>query len=89
MARFPFSSARLTRVSPKEFDEFGKFLSLVAHPAAADGLLNAGVGMILQDLIFDPAKGGLGGLYLVQDVDAVSPILQHSDDAANLSLDAG
>jgi hypothetical protein len=42
----------------------------------------------LEQLFFHPAKRGLDGLNLVQDIDAIAPVLDHVLDATHLSFDA-
>ena len=44
--------------------------------------------MILEEFAFGPGEGGLHRLHLVEDVDAVAVVLQHTDQAAHLTLDA-
>ncbi len=44
--------------------------------------------VIAQNFLFDAAKGCAHGGYLSNDIDAVSPLLDHLGEAADLTFDA-
>src|SRR3954470_1176883 len=84
-----FMATDSTRRSAEQVHQLGEFDSRFLDIAALDRGSDAMIGMGLQKLIFDFAQGGLDGLDLRQDVDAIAIIFDHADNAADLALDAG
>src|SRR5258706_2120603 len=74
--------------SPLEkFDQFGGLPALVEDISAGQGVLDAVVEVILENLVLDLGQRRLGRLQLGEDVDAVAIFLHHPRDAADLTLD--
>src|SRR5262245_3141965 len=63
-------------------------LELLLGLAAADGVVDAMLDMVLEHLVLYLLEGGAHGLQLGEDVDAVALLIDHPLDAAHLAFDA-
>src|SRR3546814_16340813 len=79
------------RTSPlgllEKVDQFAELLFLFVSVTAGDRLCHAARGMALENFALCAAKSGLDCLDLVQDVDAVTIVLDHLGYTTHLSFD--
>src|SRR3546814_10912635 len=68
-------------------DQFAELLFLFVSVTAGDRLCHAARGMALENFALCAAKSGLDCLDLVQDVDAVTIVLDHLGYTTHLSFD--
>ena len=68
--------------------QFADLLSLLITVAGTDGPFNAMRDVVLQRLVLDTFKRGADGRDLGDDVDTIALVLDHSAEAAHLSLDS-
>src|SRR5262245_50597534 len=77
----------LGRALLQHAEELVDLLDLVGGVAAADGIVDAVLDMILEHLVLHFPERRTHGLELGQDVDAVALFLDHALDAPHLSFD--
>lgn len=80
--------ARLRCDVAENLDQFGDLAPLVLCIAGGDGVLDASSDVIAQNFVLDLLQGGFDRLDLVQDIDAIAFVRDHTRDAAHLPLDA-
>jgi len=73
---------------PEHRQQFGHLLALLAPVAGADRVVDAMLDVVLQDLVLDPLQGRAHRLELLDDIDAVAVVLNHTGNAADLAFDA-
>jgi len=81
-------AARSAIGSAQHFHELGDLLLLLGLVATRNGVADAVIDMIAQDLLLDAPQRRAYGRNLRDDIDAVSVFLDHAGKAANLALDA-
>jgi hypothetical protein len=81
-------AAALTGAAAKDIDDFRYFPALVLLVAAGDGVFNAMAHVIPQDFLFGAAKRRPHSGHLGHDINAVTVLLNHADQAPDLSFDA-
>jgi len=70
----------------EERNEFAELFALLCGVTRMDGLFNTAGGVIAQNQVFYFGQSGFNRLHLMQYVDAITLILNHARDAANLSF---
>jgi hypothetical protein len=73
--------------SRKDLHQFGDFAALLIRIPAGDGVLDTMSDVIAQNLLLNPAQCRASGADLGDDIDTVTVFLDHTRNAAHLSLD--
>src|SRR5262249_11420834 len=75
------------RGAAKDFHQLLDLLRLLGGIAAREGVVDAVLHMLAQDILLDTLQRRAHGRDLRENVDAVSLLLHHAGDAANLTFD--
>jgi hypothetical protein len=74
---------------PQHLEQFGHLLPLLLGVAGHDGMLDAMADVVFEHLFLDALQSCTYRSHLGYDIDAVAVLLEHSREAAHLTLDPG